>query len=97
MAKGYAYVDKSGGVLHVINKLDGGGKDQKSVALERCTNGRVVEVDRDFEYGSPLENGRQVLVYGVHECYVDGNRSGGEKLDTERAFPGLAELYGELV
>lgn len=88
MNKGYAFIDK-GGVLHVVESTQD--------AERNSTNGKVIETDIESKHGYPTVNGKQIVIYSVNECYEDANRDGGVKLDTERVYPALAELYKDLL
>lgn len=89
------YLDKYG-VLHGSDKL---------TAEKYSQNGKTIESDIRITQGYPAYEGkdktgkpalRPVIVYGVNECYKDGNRNKGKKENTEKAFLELAELYSKL-
>lgn len=94
--KGYAYVDNSK-VMHLVAQFNG-EKDQINDIKERAIGKVILTNDFDFKFGYPVdEKGRQIVIYSTKECYIDGNRAGGDKLNTASYFPELAALYARLV
>ena len=83
----FAYLDEYG-IMKVIS--------DEAFAKSRA-KGAVLPFSGANKGGYPQnDRGKDVTVYAVDECYVDGNRNGGVKLDTSKEFPELAALYTKL-
>lgn len=74
--KKFAYVDK-GNVLHVTVSEDS--------AKEYSKHGKYVETTIPSQFGYPVvpydDKLEQIIVYGLDEAYVEGNRTDGKKVD----------------